>query len=491
MKAKQVLYLGLILPVLFLPACSSTPSKSEARKALVSKLNEQEKRNGGKESINLVSFEKIDELSGERSGIKFYNVKFEAKLAFPEGRNTQCINAEGMDSASCSTKTVIEPGGQKTIKGELHSKKTSEGWKKWEVINSNSFSHSTSKSNNSDQSQVDKWENAALVQSFNSGDDISSISFGSSNQTLVTKGHINENFIKIWDTANSDLKQQFPLYPQDPTTALVIQHDNEIFFSSKGNLLGVTTGGAINDSNIRIGGPVEVWNLETGSLERSFAGNNESILTADLNNSGTLLATGNENAKIKLWNFSSQKLVHTYIFTQSENISDRDIWQVEFGPDGETLVSTNGSEVKLWNTEAGSLKSNLDLDGNYIRAVKFKPNNAFFKNKKKILAVGQRNTVEFCHIGMSSTICNDFTETEHIINSLAFSPNGKFLVTASGVPTNDTREGNVKVWNVDTGELITTLSRMETTPIIDIGPNGEKIAVAGKWGRVRIWEISD
>jgi WD40 repeat protein len=49
----------------------------------------------------------------------------------------------------------------------------------------------------------------------------------------------------------------------------------------------------------------------------------------------------------------------------------------------------------------------------------------------------------------------------------------------------------VKVWNFNTGELITTLSRMETDPLINIGPNGEKIAVAGGKGRVRIWEISD
>lgn len=176
----------------------------------------------------------------------------------------------------------------------------------------------SSKSNNSDQSQVDKWKNAALVQSFNAGDNnIWSISFGSSNQILATKGSIEDKVIKIWDTANSDLKQQFPLYRQDPTGYGAISHDDAIFFSSKGNLLGVATGGqSINEctnpecSRVRtiqeIGGPVKVWNLETGSLERSFAENNESIVSADLNKSGTLLATGNENGKIKLWDFSAQ-----------------------------------------------------------------------------------------------------------------------------------------------------------------------------------------
>ena len=126
MKAKQVLYLGLILPVLFLSACSSTfskseartPLKSEAREALVSKLNEEEKEQ--EKSIKLVSFEKIYEQSGEKFGIKTYETKFEAKLAFPEGWNDLVVGE-------------VQPGGRNTIKGNLRSEKTSEGWKKWRV----------------------------------------------------------------------------------------------------------------------------------------------------------------------------------------------------------------------------------------------------------------------------------------------------------------------------------------------------------------------
>ncbi|PSO81667.1 MAG: hypothetical protein BRC41_14840 [Cyanobacteria bacterium QH_9_48_43] len=131
MKAKQVLYLGLILPVLFLSACSSTPSKSEAREALVSKLNEEEKDQ--EESIKLVSFEKIHEQSGEMFGVETYQTKFEAKLAFPEGWNMHCIEDDGTLGVGCKTETVIEPGGRKTIKGNLRSEKTSEGWKNWSV----------------------------------------------------------------------------------------------------------------------------------------------------------------------------------------------------------------------------------------------------------------------------------------------------------------------------------------------------------------------
>ena len=125
MKAKQVLYLGLILPVLFLSACSSTPSKSEAREVLVSKLNEKEKDQ--EKSIKLVSFEKIHEQSGEMFGVETYKIKFEAKLAFPEGWNMHC------DDQICIGKKITEPGGRRTIKGKLTSEKTSEGWKNWSV----------------------------------------------------------------------------------------------------------------------------------------------------------------------------------------------------------------------------------------------------------------------------------------------------------------------------------------------------------------------
>ena len=140
MKAKQLLYFGLILPVLFLSACNSTPS---ARKGFVGEINEEEKQNRGEESIKLVSFEKIHEQSGERFGIETYKVKFEARLAFPEGWNMHCIEDDGTLGVGCKTETVIEPGGQKTIKGKLYSEKTSEGWKKWNVWETDLFGAET------------------------------------------------------------------------------------------------------------------------------------------------------------------------------------------------------------------------------------------------------------------------------------------------------------------------------------------------------------
>jgi WD40 repeat protein len=175
--------------------------------------------------------------------------------------------------------------------------------------------------------------------------------------------------------------------------------------------------------------------------------------------------------------FFCPNLVHT-LPTQSED----PVWEVEFGPDGETLVSTNGSELKLWNAEAGSLKESIDVTN--ISTVEFSPNN-------KVLAVGSHTTVKICRIESSSS-CQSFAQAQYKINSLAFSPNGKLLVTASSTfADRAVGKGTVKVWNFNTGELITTLSRMETDPLINIGPNGEKIAVAGGKGRVRIWEISD
>jgi WD40 repeat protein len=75
-----------------------------------------------------------------------------------------------------------------------------------------------------------------------------------------------------------------------------------------------------------------------------------------------------------------------------------------------------------------------------------------------------------------------FSGHNHAVDSLAFTPGGKVLVSGS-------RDGTVELWNVDTGGLISTLAgHAKAVYSVDVSPDGNRIASGSRDQTVRLWE---
>jgi len=76
-----------------------------------------------------------------------------------------------------------------------------------------------------------------------------------------------------------------------------------------------------------------------------------------------------------------------------------------------------------------------------------------------------------------------FLQTGHAsgVNSVSFSPHGKQIASGS-------RDNTVKLWNVDTGELLKTLSgHASEVSSVSFSPDGKRIASGSSDNTVKLW----
>src|SRR5262249_29788511 len=83
--------------------------------------------------------------------------------------------------------------------------------------------------------------------------------------------------------------------------------------------------------------------------------------------------------------------------------------------------------------------------------------------------------------------------TEKNVYQLAYSPDGRFLATVSPDPRSETTPQTlpnlVKVWDLDTKEVVAQFSNdFFNNYTLTFSPNGKLLAVGG-WGRVELWDL--
>jgi WD40 repeat protein len=147
--------------------------------------------------------------------------------------------------------------------------------------------------------------------------------------------------------------------------------------------------------------------------------------------------------------------------------------------DGRTLVSGGYDQlVKVW--DVGSGKARLTLKGHemLVSAVAISPDGK--------LVASADNQIQLWDIGGGSQLVRRKRVGEHgqWVGGLAFSPDGRSLVSGG-------EDGKIKVWEVATGRLVTTLQpRRERWRAIAFSPDGATLAAAGVDHGLVIWDTA-
>jgi WD40 repeat protein len=241
--------------------------------------------------------------------------------------------------------------------------------------------------------------------------------------------------LKLWDAETGEVLRTFDV-PEDRV--------HFVGFSPDGRMLA-STGGK--------DGTIQLWDTETWALLRTLTGHSDFVFSVAFSPDGKLLASGSFDASVKLWDVKKGALFRTLAGHRGH------VMPVVFSPDGKTLASSgDDATIKVWDTATGALLRTLTGHSERVRSVVFSPNGKLVASGsddasvrlwdaetgrlvRKIMPVDPLLRL-LSPVG-KKLFDLEFDGHSYGIDSVAFSPDGKILASASVDPV-------VKLWNVET-----------------------------------------
>ena len=217
---------------------------------------------------------------------------------------------------------------------------------------------------------------------------------------------------------------------------------------------------------------IKLWDVDTGSLIRSFVGHNESVTSLGFNSDGSQLLSGSSDNTIKLWDTSTGNLVRTFTgHTGSIN-------SVVFTNDNRQFISGSlDNTIKLWDISTGRVIRTYSGHSDGIKSV------AISNNGRQIISGAGDKTIKLWDLSNGRLIRTFYGHDENV-SSVIFSPDDTQIVSSSW-------DSTVKLWDVSSGNLIRTFSGHDGAVwLVRFSPNGRQILSSSTDTTAKLWDIT-
>nr|AGC71507.1 high-affnity carbon uptake protein Hat/HatR [uncultured bacterium A1Q1_fos_1880] len=200
-------------------------------------------------------------------------------------------------------------------------------------------------------------------------------------------------------------------------------------------------------------------------LDTILRGHQERVKAVAFNRDGTILASGGEDATIRLWNANTaQPLQASSILT-----SNSKILSLAFSPDGKTLASgTDTGIITLWNIGTKhTRRDSFDTHGVQINQLAYSPDG------KLLLSVGKKGLMLW-----DGTVVGRQVEwqldSKSEVGSAAFSPDGRSIAIGFN-------NGQIQLWNITNRQITQTFATGFTGRVnsLSFSSDGIKLAIGG------------
>ena len=233
-------------------------------------------------------------------------------------------------------------------------------------------------------------------------------------------------------------------------------------FSPSGNLLAVGDGE----------GTLHVWNVARRELVRSIPAHAEWVFGVAFAPDGRTLATAGGDNLVRRWDVMSGELVDEYAGHHG------DVHAVAFTPDGNRLLSA-GDDMMIHFIDTESLRPECVLAGHTapIPALDVSPDGT------RIASGSRDDSVRLWDVatGESLAVLEDHTGDVHAV---AFSPDGKWLATAS-------YDGTIKLRDPDDGRTVRTfIGHDDWVFTVAFSGDGKTLASGSGDGTIRLWDVA-
>lgn len=220
------------------------------------------------------------------------------------------------------------------------------------------------------------------------------------------------------------------------------------------------------------------------NLRGALAGHSAEVLDVAFNPADTLLASVGRDGRIRLWDGM------TGAARGSAPAHEGGATTVLFTPDGNYLITAGvDGAIRVWDVAAGEARARFDSGLSEVQSLAVSPDAAL------LAAGGTGGDIELWDISaLGNPLVGDLSAGQKplgmlaghsgTVNSLAFSPSGAILASASS-------DATVRLWDMPAGTARGTLSGHEGwVGALAFSPDGARLASAGQDRLVRVWDVA-
>jgi WD40 repeat protein len=204
---------------------------------------------------------------------------------------------------------------------------------------------------------------------------------------------------------------------------------------------------------------IVIWDTATGREIKRLVGHNNYIQDIIFSPNGRQLASYALDKTIKTWDISSGELLRSFPSASASSIV--------YSPDGSRIAGTEARTIKIWNSANGSEIRTLSGHTRPIYSVAYSPNG------KYIITASTDRTIRIWDAENGQTIktIND----EIGFDNAVYSPNGRYIAAS----TNDTDKGvyAIRIFNAETVQKYRTISLQFSFSNLVYSPDGRQLLV--------------
>jgi WD40 repeat protein len=354
------------------------------------------------------------------------------------------------------------------------------------------------------QEQTHLWEtNGAML----------AVDFSRDGALLIGVGHA--GLVYLWDVARGVLHAALDGHT-DIIRALALHPDGNRFATGSGD-------GEIRLWELVRDRPDEICGPAAGAASISLRHDVDSVISLAFSPDGSLLASGNKAGGVSLWDAKSLEPLAAF---QAHTMETR---ALTFGPEGRYLYTGGGggaSSIRIWDVVRNELLAKLFQDET-TWSLGLTPDGKTLVSGREDGTVHLWNVAEPSNTALIQTVygyrmslnalawspCGRWLATGDVhgdifvwdvsggqpgqrhrlrcedgpVVSVAFSPDGNLLASASGAAT----QHSVRIWDTVSGaRQATAFAGMEQSTVAFVH-GGERVVGSGRDGAVSFWEIDN
>lgn len=233
-----------------------------------------------------------------------------------------------------------------------------------------------------------------------------------------------------------------------------------------------------------------LWDAKTGKEKAVFKGHTGPVCGVAFSPDGQRLLTGSDDKTARLWDAE----------TGQENAKleghTKGVTSVAFSPDTKTILTgSQDGTARLWDAQTGKERGKLEGHTAPVMSVCFSPDG------KRILTGSLDSTARIWDVETSKEKVALRGPTGGIV-SACFSPDGKTILAASGHWGRDPNSGEyeqrgwwtyplvtARLWDAETGlEVAALKGHMHLLTSVAFSPDGKSILTGSQDGTARLWD---